>query len=253
MKTSQLKDLLYKKVSGYYPGRLKELTVLNIKMNSTVRVKVAPLFDIRNVSLEPTVYTRCDSYETSFKKDKELKVVVNPSENFIIAIIDIDGEKENTMCFKYRKEESCVKSSSLILDNSTILSHDEEFENMLNDTISVVNQGRDPHKENKDRLVKEKIQALYDVCMSSPLFEKTRKDERSEEITITLKRLESTNVWEREIDFKVNENNELVRVYSHYDFCFTVSEETIAFMTNHGADLLKIKNAYDEVRKAEKL
>ena len=70
---------------------------------------------------------------------------------------------------------------------------------------------------------------------------------------ITLKRLESTNVWEREIDFKVNEKNELVRVYSHYDFCFTVSEETIAFMTNHGADLLKIKNAYDEVRKAEKL
>ena len=50
MKTSQLKDLLYKKVSGYYPGRLKELTVLNIKMNNTVRVKVAPLFDIRNVS-----------------------------------------------------------------------------------------------------------------------------------------------------------------------------------------------------------
>ena len=89
--------------------------------------------------------------------------------------------------------------------------------------------------------------------MSSPLFEKTRKDERSEEITITLKRLESTNVWEREIDFKVNENNELVRVYSHYDFSFTVSEETITFMTNHGADLLKIKNAYDEVRKAERL
>ena len=251
MKTSQLKDLLYKKVSGYYPGRLKELTVLNIKMNSTVRVKVAPLFDIRNVSLEPTVYTRCDSYETSFKKDKELKVVVNPSENFIIAIIDIDGEKENTMCFKYRKEESCLKSSSLILDNSTILSHDEEFENILNDTIDLVNQGRDPHTENKDKVVKEKIQALYDVCMSSPLFEETIKDERGEEITITLK--ESTGIWEREIDFKVNENNELVRVYSHYDFCFTVSEETIAFMTNHGADLLKIKNAYDEVRKAEKL
>ena len=122
MKTPQLKDLLYKKVSGYYPGRLKELTVLNIKMNSTVRVKVAPLFDIRNISLEPTVYTRCDSYETSFKKGKELKVVVNPAENFIIAIVDTDGEKENTMCFKYRKEESCLKSSSLILDNCTILS-----------------------------------------------------------------------------------------------------------------------------------
>ena len=87
MKKSQLKELLYKKVSSYYPGRLKELTVLNIKMNSTVRVKVAPLFDIRNVSLEPTIYTRCDSYETSFRKGKELKVVVNPAENFIIAII----------------------------------------------------------------------------------------------------------------------------------------------------------------------
>ena len=109
------------------------------------------------------------------------------------------------------------------------------------------------NQADKYALVKEKIQALYDVCMNSPLFEKTRKDERSEEITITLKRLESTNVWEREIDFKVNENNELVRVYSHYDFSFTVSEETIAFMTNHGVDLLKIKNAYDEVRKVERL
>ena len=89
--------------------------------------------------------------------------------------------------------------------------------------------------------------------MNSALFERTRKDERSEEITIAQKRLESTNVWEREIDFKVNENKELVKVYSHYDFSFTVSEETIAFMTNHGADLLKINNAYVEVRKAEKL
>ena len=253
MKTEQLKELLYKKVSGYYPGRLKELTVLNIKMNSTVRVKVAPLFDIRNVSLEPTIYTRCDSYETSFRKDKELKVVVNPAENFIIAIVDTDREKEHTVCFKYRKEESCVKSSSLILDNSTILSHDEEFENMLNDTIDRVNQGRDPDKENKDREVKDKTRALYDACMSSPLFEKTRRDERSEEITITLKRLESTSIWEREIDFKVNEKNEFIKVYSHYDFSFTVSEETIAFIANHGVDLLKIKNAYDEVRKAEKL
>ena len=42
-------------------------------------------------------------------------------------------------------------------------------------------------------------------------------------------------------------------MYSHYDFCFTVSEETIAFVANHGAELLKIKNAYDEVRKAERL